>query len=172
MMVFDITDGNGGMIAGSCPNRAESAAMSTTSRSLILVNFFPDSPDFTKACKHNSAPLISMVNTCYQAAGKRWPNFIAVDFYKVCICICICICLSSKRKKIYHEMIPWYEAQTCELPEPSATPASRPAHESSSAYTNRRFIQLWRLLGAALYSKCFREFVQNSIESGYTFTFT
>ncbi|XP_010028455.2 PI-PLC X domain-containing protein At5g67130 isoform X2 [Eucalyptus grandis] len=74
--------GDGGMTAGLCPNRAESPSMNTTSRSLVLVNYFPDMPDFTKACKHNSAPLISMVNTCYGAAGKRWPNFIAVDFYK------------------------------------------------------------------------------------------
>ncbi|KAL5790635.1 hypothetical protein ACOSQ2_005523 [Xanthoceras sorbifolium] len=146
MMVFDIADGNGGMIAGSCPNRSESAAMSTTSRSLILVNFFPDSPDFTKACKHNSAPF----------RWKRWPNFIAVDFYKrsdgggapaavdvanghlVCGCGNIVQCKENMT------------FGACELPEPSATPASRPAHESSCAYTNRRFIQLWWLLGAAL----------------------
>ncbi|KAK3169152.1 hypothetical protein Dsin_000056 [Dipteronia sinensis] len=74
--------GNGGMIAGWCPNRAESPPMNTTSRSLILVNHFPDGPDFTKACKHNSVPLFDLVDTCYAAAGKRWPNFIAVDFYK------------------------------------------------------------------------------------------
>lgn len=47
------------------------------------MNYFPDNPDFTQACMHNSAPLISMMNTCYEASGKRWPNFIAVDFYKV-----------------------------------------------------------------------------------------
>ncbi|KAI8026262.1 PI-PLC X domain-containing protein [Camellia lanceoleosa] len=74
--------GNGGMKAGSCPNRAESPSMNTKTRSLVLMNYFPDAPDVTQACKHNSAPLISMMNTCYEAAGKRWPNFIAVDYYK------------------------------------------------------------------------------------------
>ncbi|XP_058190315.1 PI-PLC X domain-containing protein At5g67130-like isoform X2 [Rhododendron vialii] len=74
--------GNGGLTAGSCPNRAESSPMSTKTRSLVLMNYFPDNPDFTQACMHNSAPLISMMNTCYEASGKRWPNFIAVDFYK------------------------------------------------------------------------------------------
>lgn len=71
------------MVAKSCPSRAESPAMNVTSRSLVLMNYFPDNPDVATACKHNSAPLISMMNTCYQAAGRRWPNFIAVDFYKV-----------------------------------------------------------------------------------------
>lgn len=77
-------DGNGGLKSGSCPNRAESPAMNVKSRSLLLMNYFPDAPDFVQACKHNSAPLLGMLNTCYEAAGKRWPNFIAVDFYKVC----------------------------------------------------------------------------------------
>ncbi|XP_057787383.1 PI-PLC X domain-containing protein At5g67130-like [Salvia miltiorrhiza] len=74
--------GDGGMVAGSCPNRAESPAMNLTSRSLVLMNYFPDNPDVATACKHNSVPLADMMNTCYQAAGRRWPNFIAVDFYK------------------------------------------------------------------------------------------
>ncbi|XP_059447514.1 PI-PLC X domain-containing protein At5g67130-like isoform X2 [Corylus avellana] len=74
--------GNGGMIPGLCPNRAESAAMNTTSRSLVLVNYFQSRPNKTEACRDNSAPLLSMVNTCYEAAGYRWSNFVAVDFYK------------------------------------------------------------------------------------------
>ncbi|KAJ3700400.1 hypothetical protein LUZ61_004105 [Rhynchospora tenuis] len=74
--------GKGGMNAGLCPNRAESAPMSTTSRSLVLVNYFPDIPDFATACKHNSAPLLDMLNTCHNLSANRWANFIAVDFYK------------------------------------------------------------------------------------------
>lgn len=77
-------DGNGGLVNGSCPNRAESSAMNTKSRSLVLMNYFPDAPDVTQACKYNSGPLLGMMKTCYDAAGKRWSNFIAVDFYKVC----------------------------------------------------------------------------------------
>lgn len=83
MMGLKITDGNGGMKAGLCPNRAESPPMNTTSRSLVLVNYFPDLANIAQACKDNSAPLLRMLNTCYEAAGKRWPNFIAIDFYKV-----------------------------------------------------------------------------------------
>ncbi|XP_077234508.1 PI-PLC X domain-containing protein At5g67130-like [Tasmannia lanceolata] len=74
--------GDGGMKVGSCPNRAESPPMNTATRSLVLVNYFPDTPALARACKDNSAPLLSMMNTCYDSAGKRWPNFIAVDYYK------------------------------------------------------------------------------------------
>lgn len=83
IILIRIADGDGGMKAGSCPNRGESAPMNSTSRSLVLVNYFPDAPAIMQACKHNSAPLKRMINTCYEASGKRWPNFIAVDYYKV-----------------------------------------------------------------------------------------
>ncbi|CAI9101918.1 OLC1v1000084C5 [Oldenlandia corymbosa var. corymbosa] len=70
------------MVAGKCLNRGESLAMNTTTRSLIVMNYFPDYPSIIGACRENSAPLMDMLNTCYEAAGKRWPNFIVVDFYK------------------------------------------------------------------------------------------
>ncbi|XP_058099503.1 PI-PLC X domain-containing protein At5g67130-like [Magnolia sinica] len=74
--------GDSGMKASSYPNRAESSPMNTTTRSLVLENYFPDNPNLATACKDNLAPLTGMTGTCHEAAGKRWPNFIAVDFYK------------------------------------------------------------------------------------------
>lgn len=56
--------------------------MNTTSRALVLQNYFSTNPNVTGACIDNSASLISMMNTCQQAAGGRWPNYIAVDFYQ------------------------------------------------------------------------------------------
>ncbi|KAK4401663.1 PI-PLC X domain-containing protein [Sesamum angolense] len=63
--------GSGGMVKGLCPNRGESQPMNATSRSLVLVNYFPTAPDLLSACKDNSDPLIEMTKTCYLAAGKR-----------------------------------------------------------------------------------------------------
>uniref|UniRef100_A0A7C9B0F3 Uncharacterized protein n=2 Tax=Opuntia streptacantha TaxID=393608 RepID=A0A7C9B0F3_OPUST len=74
--------GDDGMVAGSCPNRAESPPMNTTTVSLVLVNYFPNNPNSSQACADNSASLINMVNTCVKQDGKRWPNFIAVDYYQ------------------------------------------------------------------------------------------
>uniref|UniRef100_A0A0D9X3F8 Phosphatidylinositol-specific phospholipase C X domain-containing protein n=1 Tax=Leersia perrieri TaxID=77586 RepID=A0A0D9X3F8_9ORYZ len=73
--------GNGGMVEGKCPNRAESPAMDSKSQSLVLMNFFTTDPSQTGACGNNSAPLVSMLKTCHDLSGNRWPNFIAVDFY-------------------------------------------------------------------------------------------
>lgn len=75
------------MVAGSCPSRAESSPMNNETISLVLQNYFPTNPNASEACADNSAPLTSMMQTCYEADGKRWPNFIAVDFYQVLACI-------------------------------------------------------------------------------------
>ena len=74
-------DGSQGLVDGRCPSRAESKPMDSTAQSLVLMNFFTTNPSQSWACVNNSAPLLSRLSTCYHAAGNRWPNFIAVDFY-------------------------------------------------------------------------------------------
>lgn len=78
-----ISDGDDGMDAGKCSNRAESAPLNDNTKSLVLMNYFPSVPVKLTACLQHSQSLIDMVNTCYSAAGNRWANFIAVDYYKV-----------------------------------------------------------------------------------------
>nr|GMC62803.1 PI-PLC X domain-containing protein At5g67130-like [Ipomoea batatas] len=110
--------GNGGLKFGSCPSRSESSPMNTKTILLVLQNYFPDNPNMTAACADNSAPLLSMTNTCYEASGKRWSNFIAVDFYQrndvggaseavdhanghlTCNCDSIAYCKIAERKKL------------------------------------------------------------------------
>ncbi|KAK3032544.1 hypothetical protein RJ639_036783 [Escallonia herrerae] len=74
--------GDGGMKAGSCPNRAESSPLDDKTKSLVLVNYFRSVPLKLLACSQNSADLSDMLQTCYGAAGNRWANFVAVDYYK------------------------------------------------------------------------------------------
>lgn len=81
--IFILADGDGGMNAGSCPNRAESSPLDDKSKSLVLVNYFESIPLKQTTCENNSGDLINMLKTCYNAAGNRWANFVAVDYYKV-----------------------------------------------------------------------------------------
>ncbi|CAA0828303.1 PLC-like phosphodiesterases superfamily protein [Striga hermonthica] len=74
--------GDDGMEVGNCFNRAESKVLNDTSRSLVLVNYFRSLPIKLMACVQNSGDLDNMLGTCYTAAGNRWANFVAVDFYK------------------------------------------------------------------------------------------
>jgi hypothetical protein len=78
-----MSDGDDGMDAGKCSNRAESAPLSDKTKSLVLMNYFPSVPLKFTACLQHSQSLTDMVNTCYGAAGNRWANFIAVDYYRV-----------------------------------------------------------------------------------------
>ncbi|KAI9113646.1 hypothetical protein K1719_015573 [Acacia pycnantha] len=73
--------GDPGVQPGSCPHRKESKPLNSRSASLFLLNYFPTYPVEADSCKEHSAPLAEMVNTCYKAAGKVLPNFVAVNFY-------------------------------------------------------------------------------------------
>ncbi|KAG6497402.1 hypothetical protein ZIOFF_045301 [Zingiber officinale] len=73
--------GDEGMNSTSCPNRAESSPMNTTSKSLVLMNYFQTTPISYVACTNNLSPLVNMLRACHQFSAKRWANFVAVDFY-------------------------------------------------------------------------------------------
>ncbi|TXG56653.1 hypothetical protein EZV62_017966 [Acer yangbiense] len=74
--------GYDGMRHGKCSNRAESAPLNDRTKSLVFVNHFGSVPIKKTSCVDNSEELISMLDTCYGAAGNRWANFVAVDYYK------------------------------------------------------------------------------------------
>ncbi|CAN1324692.1 PI-PLC X domain-containing protein At5g67130 [Linum perenne] len=80
--VLETQYGDEGMKPDSCTNRNESPPLNMTSISLILENFFPTNPNNSRVCMENSLPLEESVKSCAKAAGNRWPNFIAVDFYQ------------------------------------------------------------------------------------------
>lgn len=75
--------GDQGMQPGLCPIRGESAPMDDLKKSLITQNFFRDDPNVDLACLDNSDKLYDMLEVCAKAAGNRWTNFLAVDYYKV-----------------------------------------------------------------------------------------
>uniref|UniRef100_M8CGM1 PI-PLC X domain-containing protein n=2 Tax=Triticinae TaxID=1648030 RepID=M8CGM1_AEGTA len=79
--VVETQYGGDGLVVGACPKRAESKPMDSKGQSLVLLNFFTTNPSQSWACVNNSAPLISKLRACYDASAKRWPNYIAVDFY-------------------------------------------------------------------------------------------
>ncbi|KAK9676047.1 hypothetical protein RND81_11G050100 [Saponaria officinalis] len=78
--------GNQGMEPGRCPKRNESSALNDRTKSLVLVNHFKTIPMKLTTCEDNSRQLIKTLQTCYLAAGHRWANFVAVDYYKVTHC--------------------------------------------------------------------------------------
>ncbi|RWW47267.1 hypothetical protein BHE74_00046795 [Ensete ventricosum] len=77
-IVTSLIYGDQGMNPGSCPNRAESSLMSTTSKSLVLMNYFRTDPSLTNACTDNSDLLLSMLKTCHDLSANRWANFVAL----------------------------------------------------------------------------------------------
>ncbi|KAF2313694.1 hypothetical protein GH714_012758 [Hevea brasiliensis] len=81
IIIFDKT-GTLNCFCRSCPNRAESSSLSDKSKSLVLVNYFRTISMKELACIDNSRDLIDMLHTCYGAAGNRWANFVAVNYYK------------------------------------------------------------------------------------------
>lgn len=103
--LVDYLDGDGGMKDGECFNRAESAPLNDTSKPLVLVNYFPSIPVKALTCEHNSEPLINMLNTCYGPASKRWANFVAVDFYKVCASCYVAITYKQNNKDIAYLLV-------------------------------------------------------------------
>ena len=100
------------MKAGSCPNRAESSPLDDKSKSLVLVNYFRTTPFKPITCAENSGGLIDMLKTCYGAAGSRWANFVAVDYYKVGFCHILSLLLYLVAKASNHDSLSLY---TCNL---------------------------------------------------------
>ncbi|CAA7039311.1 unnamed protein product [Microthlaspi erraticum] len=74
--------GDDGVRPGECSNRGESAPLTDKTKALVLVNHFRTVPVKILTCEENSQHLLDTIKTCYVAAGNRWANFIAVNFYK------------------------------------------------------------------------------------------
>jgi hypothetical protein len=93
--IFFVADGDDGMKAGSCANRGESPPLDDKIRSLVLVNYFRSIPMKELSCEDNSGNLINILHTCDGAAASRWANFVAVDYYKVCLSLANYLIFSS-----------------------------------------------------------------------------
>ncbi|CAF1925358.1 unnamed protein product [Brassica oleracea] len=74
--------GDDGVKPSECSNRGESAQLTDKTKALVLINHFSTIPVKLMSCEENSQHLIDTIKTCYVAAGDRWANFVAVDFYK------------------------------------------------------------------------------------------
>jgi hypothetical protein len=57
--------------------------MGNRTRSLVLVNYFHTVPLGVTECAEHSMGLVDVLRACHAAAGDRWANFMAVDYYKV-----------------------------------------------------------------------------------------
>ncbi|XP_019091388.1 PREDICTED: PI-PLC X domain-containing protein At5g67130-like isoform X1 [Camelina sativa] len=74
--------GDDGVKPGECSNRGESALLTNKNKALVLVNHFKTVPVKILTCEDNFEQLVDMIKTCYLAAGNRWTNYVAVNFYK------------------------------------------------------------------------------------------
>lgn len=66
-----------------CHHRDGSSKLDDKSKSLVLVNYFMSVAVKHAACSQNSGDLEDKLKSCHNAAGNRWANFVAVDYYKV-----------------------------------------------------------------------------------------
>ncbi|KAF8655089.1 hypothetical protein HU200_061219 [Digitaria exilis] len=80
--LFDRSDGDDGMNHEACNNRSESPFLYNRTRSLVLVNYFRTVALPWTASTEHSHGLVDVLKICHIAAGNRWANFLAVDFYK------------------------------------------------------------------------------------------
>ncbi|VAH55159.1 unnamed protein product [Triticum turgidum subsp. durum] len=74
--------GEVGMNSRACRNHSESAVLGDRTKSLVLVNYFRMPPVQGTSCMEHSRGLMEVLHTCHAAAGNRWANFLAVDYYK------------------------------------------------------------------------------------------
>ncbi|OMP10454.1 hypothetical protein COLO4_04493 [Corchorus olitorius] len=79
---FPVSNGDAGQQTGKYSNLGESAPLDDKTKPLVLINQFHSIPIKEMTCKDNLVDVLSMLDTCYGAGGKRWANFVAVEYYK------------------------------------------------------------------------------------------